>query len=101
MTACHSRSASKVEKGVENDPDRIDEVPVESHALYGRTLHRDDPPTEKNKDKQHNANADRKVDGVNAGHDPIECPENLGCWRRQREIRPREEVFLEILAVLK
>ena len=76
-------------------------MPVEGHALHCRTLQRNDPPTEKSKDEQHNADADRKMDGVNAGHDPIESPENLGCWRRQREIRPREEVFLEVLAILK
>src|SRR3954469_5350011 len=93
--------ADEVDAGVEEDPDRIDEVPVERRGLElrrGLKRQRVAHALDQQPGDQGDAYAD--VDGVEAGRDPVEAPEQHRLGRLEVVVVADEEVVLDVLGVL-
>ena len=58
------------------------------------------PLLEGDEDDQDHADPDGQMDRVDAGHDPVKAPEDLGGGRRQRKAWSGEKVLFEIYSVL-
>src|SRR5262249_50655613 len=99
-----SVAADQVEEGKEEDPDDVDEVPVEPGDLDRRVVGGADATRPRHpKEPGHDAEPDDHVEGMEPGQREVEREEDL---RRVRlgavphEVRPGDEVLVELVPVL-
>src|SRR5712672_1515232 len=91
MTTSSAVSADEIEQREKEDPDDVDEVPIEADAFDIVVVVRAEPPLVTLSDEpDEQPHADDHVHGVKARHAEIEQEEQLGVsldvrWRRRRE----------------
>src|SRR5690349_12234274 len=99
-----SRSRHQVQERVQEDPDDVDEVPVERCDLeWSHRRGVDAPSPEAAQHECDQSEADDQMNGVSAGHHKVEVEEqSRPCphGRLELEAEPRNEVLSVIVQVL-
>src|SRR5438034_1834068 len=81
-----SRAVNEIEEWEEEDPDDVDEVPVEAHHLDRAVIRRTEMPARgAADDPQQQPDADHHVQGVQSRQPPVERHEQLDL-RRERGV---------------